>query len=371
MTTTPPNGASAVAATTGTEQNKRTRRAEPINNHTAKNGACPIGSDRRRHQTGRVSATGAGSPIPPRPRPGKPCAASRSEVAAGTYRQPTAITVGRGVRRVAGRPARHPAGNPLQLREGPEARAAVTSAGSGSSSSPRPMVTALVRWMLTEARTSPKHYRPDSLAGRVAAMVAEHPEGITAASWPQRFRRRRALVPERAARRRRITRLRRGCVRTRRTPVTRTRRRETRCRPANHPLDVDHILGGGAELRGPGCIAAQHRFGWSSGRRMPTPTHPGRRAGGRTATPTHAKSWTLAEVRPFRESVRDHRLYACWLLTCYGLRRSEVLGLRWSAVDLDAGMLSVRRGRVAVGTETVEGAPKSRRSRRDLPLPAE
>jgi len=55
----------------------------------------------------------------------------------------------------------------------------------------------------------------------------------------------------------------------------------------------------------------------------------------------------------------------------HGLRRSEVLGLRWSSVDLDSGLLSVRRGRVAVGAESVEGAPKSRRSRRDLPLPAE
>jgi integrase len=42
-----------------------------------------------------------------------------------------------------------------------------------------------------------------------------------------------------------------------------------------------------------------------------------------------------------------------------------------SAIDLDSGVLSVRRARVAVGTESVEGAPKSRRSRRDLPLPAE
>ena len=84
-----------------------------------------------------------------------------------------------------------------------------------------------------------------------------------------------------------------------------------------------------------------------------------------------AKSWTLAEVGQFREAVRDHRLFACWLLSCYGLRRSEVLGLRWSAVDLDAGTLSVRRGRVAVGGEAIEGAPKSKRSRRDLPLPAD
>lgn len=84
-----------------------------------------------------------------------------------------------------------------------------------------------------------------------------------------------------------------------------------------------------------------------------------------------AKSWTLAEVLQFRDVVRGHRLYACWLLSCYGLRRSEVLGLRWNAVDLDTGTLSVRRGRVAVGSQAIEGAPKSRRSRRDLPLPAD
>ena len=82
-----------------------------------------------------------------------------------------------------------------------------------------------------------------------------------------------------------------------------------------------------------------------------------------------AKSWTVAEVEQFRESVRDERLFACWLLSCYGLRRSEVLGLRWSALDGDA--LRVQRGRVAVGNETEEGLPKSKRSRRDLPPPPE
>ncbi|GAC69733.1 tyrosine-type recombinase/integrase [Gordonia soli] len=84
---------------------------------------------------------------------------------------------------------------------------------------------------------------------------------------------------------------------------------------------------------------------------------------------TTAKSWTVAEAQRFRESVRDDRLFACWLLSCYGLRRSEVLGLRWSAIEGEA--LHVRRGRVTVGTETIEGAPKSRRSRWELPMPAE
>ena len=63
-----------------------------------------------------------------------------------------------------------------------------------------------------------------------------------------------------------------------------------------------------------------------------------------------AKSWTVAEVEAFRESVRDDRLFACWLLSCYGRRRSEVLGLRWPA--LHGELLRVRRGRVAVGADT-------------------
>ncbi|WP_297626440.1 tyrosine-type recombinase/integrase [Nocardia sp.] len=50
------------------------------------------------------------------------------------------------------------------------------------------------------------------------------------------------------------------------------------------------------------------------------------------------------------------------------MRRSEVLGLRWTRLEAE---VKVRRGRVAVGTETEENLPKSRRSRRDLPPPAE
>jgi integrase len=85
--------------------------------------------------------------------------------------------------------------------------------------------------------------------------------------------------------------------------------------------------------------------------------------------PETSKSWTLAEVEHFRASVSEDRLFACWLLSCYGLRRSEVLGIRWSALDGDT--LSIRRSRVAVGKDSIEGIPKSRRSLRDLPLPAE
>lgn len=83
-------------------------------------------------------------------------------------------------------------------------------------------------------------------------------------------------------------------------------------------------------------------------------------------------TWTRAEVERFREHVRSDRLYACWPLTLAGWRRSEVLGLMWSAVDFDAGTVSVAQGRVVVrGAGTATGAPKSERSRRTLPMPTD
>ncbi len=82
-------------------------------------------------------------------------------------------------------------------------------------------------------------------------------------------------------------------------------------------------------------------------------------------------TWTPEQAEAFREQVRTDRLYACWLLTLAGWRRSEVLGLAWSAVDFDAGTVSVAQGRVVVrGAGTATGAPKSERSRRTLPMPA-
>ncbi len=53
-----------------------------------------------------------------------------------------------------------------------------------------------------------------------------------------------------------------------------------------------------------------------------------------------------------------------------GLRRGEILGLRWSDVDSAAGVLWVRQAvqRVNGGLQLVE--PKTHRSRRALPIPS-
>ena len=46
-----------------------------------------------------------------------------------------------------------------------------------------------------------------------------------------------------------------------------------------------------------------------------------------------------------------------------GMRRGEILGLRWRDVDLDAARLSVRQAVVAVEYEVIESTPKSHNAR--------
>ena len=46
-----------------------------------------------------------------------------------------------------------------------------------------------------------------------------------------------------------------------------------------------------------------------------------------------------------------------------GMRRGEVLGLRWCDLDLDRARLSVRQAVVAVGYEVVHSTPKSHSAR--------
>ncbi|OBB32565.1 integrase [Mycolicibacterium peregrinum] len=86
-------------------------------------------------------------------------------------------------------------------------------------------------------------------------------------------------------------------------------------------------------------------------------------------TTAEMSTWTPDQADRFRAHISSDRLAACWLLTLAGLRRSEVLGLRWADVDLDAGTITVAQGRVVVGGGTVTGAPKSTRSARTLPMP--
>jgi integrase len=64
----------------------------------------------------------------------------------------------------------------------------------------------------------------------------------------------------------------------------------------------------------------------------------------RSAKAPEMTVWSPAEMRAWleHELVRSDRLFALWRLVCFtGLRRGELLGLKWS--DLDGDRLSVRR----------------------------
>jgi integrase len=84
--------------------------------------------------------------------------------------------------------------------------------------------------------------------------------------------------------------------------------------------------------------------------------------------PCARDTWSQAQVRAFLTAATSDRLHAAWRLTLYGLRRGEVLGLRWSDVDLKAKTLTVSQSRVVVDYKVYVEPPKSQNGRRTLPL---
>ena len=79
--------------------------------------------------------------------------------------------------------------------------------------------------------------------------------------------------------------------------------------------------------------------------------------------------WTAEQLREFLTFTRTQRYHAAlWVTANTGMRRGEVLGLRWGDVDLDAGTLSVTRSLVSVGYELHETRGKSRTARRCINL---
>jgi integrase len=71
------------------------------------------------------------------------------------------------------------------------------------------------------------------------------------------------------------------------------------------------------------------------------------------------------------QMVTGHALELPVRLACsLGLRRGEILGLRWRDVDLEEGILTIRRTRTTMGSVVVEKAPKTVVSCRTLSIAA-
>jgi integrase len=68
--------------------------------------------------------------------------------------------------------------------------------------------------------------------------------------------------------------------------------------------------------------------------------------------------WTAAEAVRFLDTAQTHRLYAAfYVLMSTGMRRGEVLGLRWQ--DLSGNVLHVRRSLTVLKGKAVFSTPKT------------
>jgi integrase len=72
------------------------------------------------------------------------------------------------------------------------------------------------------------------------------------------------------------------------------------------------------------------------------------------------RPWEPEELGAFLDHAAGHRLGVLFeVLAMTGLRRGEVVGLRWGDVSLEKRVLWVRQAVVQVGYETVVGQPKT------------
>lgn len=87
------------------------------------------------------------------------------------------------------------------------------------------------------------------------------------------------------------------------------------------------------------------------------------------ADPDAIRYWTGPELRSFLETNSDHRHWPVWYLAANtGMRRGELVGLRWRDVDLESRRISVRNAIVSVGYKACRSDPKTRRGHRTIDI---
>ena len=80
-------------------------------------------------------------------------------------------------------------------------------------------------------------------------------------------------------------------------------------------------------------------------------------------------TWTADQVRTFLRHVTGDRLFALWrVAVTTGMRRAEILGVRWCDVDFSSNRLAVVQTRLKANGGTYFAGPKTQRSRRTIAI---
>jgi integrase len=87
--------------------------------------------------------------------------------------------------------------------------------------------------------------------------------------------------------------------------------------------------------------------------------------------PPAPRAWNAEQVDRFLERAEEEPLAALWrFVVVTGTRRGEVLGLRWSDLDLELGVATITNQRAIAGGSVVQGAPKTAAGARTVALDA-
>jgi len=140
------------------------------------------------------------------------------------------------------------------------------------------------------------------------------------------------------------------------------------------PVEVQEFLNRRREVVAAGTVAKIHavlRAALSDAERMDLVVRNVAKSVRVGATPVGERRVLSAEeARRFLHMVAGERFEAVFVLALtLGLRRGEVLGLRWADFDAERSTLRVERAVQRAGGRLVLVEPKTRRSRRLLPVP--
>lgn len=72
----------------------------------------------------------------------------------------------------------------------------------------------------------------------------------------------------------------------------------------------------------------------------------------RSLQKVEGRAWTAEEPRQFLHTAAGHRFFpVLWLTAITGVRRNEVLGLKWPDIDFKKKRIALNRGLIAVDYE--------------------